>query len=484
MAGPSGRGIWVVGRDVTGARAAENALRRSEAGLRELIERAPDGILVVSDGVVRSSNLRAAELFACPEAELVGTGISELLPSVSPDAAAFERTETQAVRLDGAMFPAAVSAAAIEIAGERVSAITVVDQTARKQAENDLMSANAELQLRVRELQRMGRETEIVAEMSELLQSCLTVAEAYLVVNRYAARLFGSAPGAVFVAGPTGTALERVAAWGDSLFPEVAEGHACWALRRGRPHVVVDPLQSPRCDHGLPDDVPSVCVPLLAQGEAIGVVTVTRPQADPGDRHDRHWESARRLATSFADHLALAMSNLKLRETLRAQSIRDPLTGLFNRRYLEESLERELARARRRSSSVGVIMIDVDHFKVLNDTHGHRAGDHALIEIARILEAAVRTEDIPCRYGGEEFSIVMPDADLEVTARRAEDLRRRIGALHLQHDGLQLGPITISVGVAAYPAHGLAPADLLDSADHALYGAKEAGRDRVVVSDA
>jgi diguanylate cyclase (GGDEF)-like protein/PAS domain S-box-containing protein len=167
---------------------------------------------------------------------------------------------------------------------------------------------------------------------------------------------------------------------------------------------------------------------------------------------------------------------------LRKQSVRDHLTGLFNRRYMEETLERELLRASRRRLSLGIIMLDVDDFKHLNDTHGHGAGDAIMRGLGSLLLGNVRGEDIPCRYGGDEFIIVLPDASLEMTRERAKLICKHTKGFHLQFEGQTLEAITLSLGVAAFPAHGTTSSAILKAADTALYLAKEKGRGRVIVA--
>jgi diguanylate cyclase (GGDEF)-like protein len=175
-------------------------------------------------------------------------------------------------------------------------------------------------------------------------------------------------------------------------------------------------------------------------------------------------------------------TNLKLQRTLRVQAVRDPLTRLFNRRYLEETFERELRRAERRRKPLGVIMLDLDHFKVFNDTFGHAAGDALLRVLGQFLVSRSRREDVACRYGGEEFVLIFPDAPLETTTKRAKQLREEARSLQVQHHGHPLGNVTISVGVAGFPEHGSTTATLLRAADEALYRAKTEGRDRVEVA--
>ena len=162
-------------------------------------------------------------------------------------------------------------------------------------------------------------------------------------------------------------------------------------------------------------------------------------------------EGAQQLAVTVAKHAALALANLKLREALRLQSIHDGLTGLFNRRYMEETLRLELRRAARTQSSVGVILLDLDHFKGFNDAFGHDAGDVVLRAVAGCLQKHIREHDIACWYGGEEFVLVLSDSTLENTLERAEELREEVRHLQVAYQGIPLGPVTVSMGVVASP---------------------------------
>jgi diguanylate cyclase (GGDEF)-like protein len=185
------------------------------------------------------------------------------------------------------------------------------------------------------------------------------------------------------------------------------------------------------------------------------------------------------LAVAVAENLALALANLKLRETLQNQAIRDPLTGLYNRRYLEETMDRELHRARRQETHMGVVMMDLDHFKTFNDTFGHAAGDVLLSALANVIKNSIREEDIACRYGGEEFLLLMPGVSLSTARDRAETLRHAVKNLQVKYDGRFLKATSISMGVALFPDHGATGSELIAAADAALYQAKQAGRDRV-----
>ncbi len=252
----------------------------------------------------------------------------------------------------------------------------------------------------------------------------------------------------------------------------------CIALRRGLPHLVEDTEKGLVCKHIHPELLPQAyfCIPMVAQGEAMGVLYLSFPQKGQLKKAKQH------LAVTVARQISLALANLKLHEKLQQQSIRDPLTGLFNRRYLEESLERELHRARRTEQPLGICMIDVDHFKNFNDTFGHEAGDAVLRELGLFLQQNIRGSDIACRYGGEELTLILPDASLEDTKKRAEYLRENVKLLWLEHRRQPLGSITISIGVASFPQQGHSMEGLIRAADMALYRAKKEGRDRVVTA--
>ena len=181
----------------------------------------------------------------------------------------------------------------------------------------------------------------------------------------------------------------------------------------------------------------------------------------------------------MTDRVGPALANLKLRDALREMALRDGLTGLYNRRYLEDALNRELHRAERSGTPVSVVMIDIDQFKHFNDKYGHDAGDFVLSAVARAITKSIRPSDIACRYGGEELAVVLREADLECALERAEQMRLAIRDTNLTHLGQTLPAPTASFGVAVYPANGTKPADLLKAADQALYRAKQDGRDRV-----
>ncbi|HEX2914501.1 MAG TPA: diguanylate cyclase, partial [Chloroflexia bacterium] len=309
--------------------------------------------------------------------------------------------------------------------------------------------------------------------------ACRTAEEAYTVVAQVAPRLFPNDAGALLVMSESRNSVDSVVVWGMSLPTNTLFGpDDCWALRREHLHLVDDTANGLLCPH-LQTPLPGtyMCVPMIVQGQAIGVLHLSQAGTASFSEAKQH------LAATVAEHIALALANLELQETLRSQSIRDPLTDLFNRRYMEESLEREMRRAVRNRSSLGIIMLDLDHFKVINDTYGHDAGDAVLRELGSLLQNNIRGEDIACRYGGEEFTLILPDVTLQDVTKRARELNEAIARLKVPYRNFILGSLTASQGVAIFPTHGSTVKAVLLAADAALYAAKQAGRDRVMVAE-
>jgi diguanylate cyclase (GGDEF)-like protein/PAS domain S-box-containing protein len=331
----------------------------------------------------------------------------------------------------------------------------------------------------VQELIERSRRATMLAKMGELLQSCVSKEEVFAAALGYGPKIFPTSRGAVALLNPERKLADVAGSWQDCLLPlNEFEANSCWALRTGHPHLVTAGDTTAPCGHAAGVKNTYLCIPILAQGEAIGILHFQSTDEVPILA-----DSELSLKTTFAGQVGLSVANIRLREALRTQSIKDPLTGLYNRRYLTEMLDREIRRAVRAEQPLGVLMIDLDHFKKFNDTYGHDAGDTVLRETALVLSKSIRIEDMVCRYGGEEFVIILPTADLNAARGRAERIRAKMRQLAVLHQGQSLGMITISVGVAALPLHGTDPKQLLEAADAALYRAKREGRDRVVDAD-
>ncbi|MBX3724738.1 MAG: diguanylate cyclase [Xanthomonadales bacterium] len=352
------------------------------------------------------------------------------------------------------------------------------EQQARWRAEGELRRNARQLQESLAEMDLRAQELGTLAALGESLQACRSRDEALAAATRAAAGLLPEAAGQVLV--PGGEGLSEAWRWGEPAVASLAtfpEGE-CWALRSGQAVQVEHPQAARVCGHLHAEDLgagASLCLPLVAHGQPQGLLQLSRWR--PFDDRERQ------LAASLSEQLSMAMANLRLQEDLRAEAIRDVLTGLHNRRWLAEAMPRELARARRGQRPLAVMMIDLDHFKRYNDSHGHAGGDALLAAFGRLLTSQVRTEDIACRHGGEEFVVVLPGADAGQALARADDLRSALAGLRPIEGGRVLPTTTASVGIAvADPAGDTTPAALLAHADRALYRAKTEGRDRSVVA--
>ena len=362
------------------------------------------------------------------------------------------------------------------------------EEERRRATDLDLRAANESLRERTRELTEQTRIVTGLARMAEQLQGALTREEIGAIVVRHGKALMDDTGGSLLLLNPSRNELVELASWNlEGPRANHIGPNECWGLRQGRAHLVHASEANVACPHLAAQRHPwSLCVPLVAQGEVLGLLTVTPAAPAAGENGDPDAEARTAagpnmpLVTALAEQIALAVAKQGLAETLRNQSIRDPLTELFNRRFMEESLDREIARSARLRVPVSVIMLDVDHFKRFNENYGHDAGDAVLKAMGRLMKRSVRTSDIACRYGGEEFLIILPDASLDEAMQRAEYLRSAVKDTAVVQGGRRLERISISLGVATYPDHAVDRDSLVTTADDALRRAKAEGRDRVV----
>ncbi len=359
----------------------------------------------------------------------------------------------------------------------------LLDQLSRQIADGE--RTNQELMSWTGKLEGLNREIELLSQMSWFMQSCQSVNEASGIIAQTMKKLFPDDSGSVFTFRNSRNLLEAAAAWGTAPPKETAFApDDCWAIRLGRDHLFPDTETAIglKCKHTETAVDTYLCMPIMVQGEVMGSLCLIRGLGD-GEQNATRWFSGKKLILrSVTEQIGLVLWNIKLREDLRNLSIRDPLTGLFNRRFMEESLDREFARAKRKEISIAIIMVDIDRFKRVNDTFGHEAGDAVLREVGALLQKNVRGSDIACRYGGEEFALILPEASIESALARAESVREKMTHLTVIHADQLLGTITISAGVAMFPDHGSAREAVLHAADIALYHAKEEGRDRVCIA--
>jgi diguanylate cyclase (GGDEF)-like protein len=353
----------------------------------------------------------------------------------------------------------------------------------------ELESSRAELEERVRdrtaEFEKLNHDIRQLTELSNLLQACETIDEAYSVINHSLGVMFAGLSGAVYLYRSSRNVLEIKSAWGGRSGSAVLAPTECWALRRGQRHFVDadEPLLS--CRHVQQRTGDSICLPMSAHGETSGLLHLMDDRLHPAKAQvgaSRLTQAKQSLAVAVSEQTALALANLELRDKLRLQALRDPLTGLLNRRFVEEWIEREVTRTDHSGRSFGVIMADIDHFKQINDVYGHDAGDQLLRAIADAIRSSMRAGDLPCRYGGEEFLVLLSDIEMPALATRAEELRSRVAAVRVEHRGEPVPGATLSAGIALYPDHGISASLVIDAADAALYAAKRAGRDRVITA--
>ncbi len=491
----------------------EAAQRKAEEKYRNFFENSVAGIFQTTlDGQFMAANPALAQMLGYDSPEELMASVTDLnhqLYAHAGNRVEFSRRlgedgkvsgfETELYRKDGSTIWIVTNAIVIrDNEGQPLCFEgTLVDISARKRAEQEQEETRRKQEAWIGALEQRTRESSLLNQMSDLIQCCPTVDEAYSVIEQQARWIFQEESGVLYIVNSSRNLAESKAAWGTAFEDAPAFKPAdCWGFRRAQLHIVEETGMKGNKDTGpvlycrhlhSPAHDAYMCVPLIAQGETLGVLHL-RHSAETSSSSviaQGLWytEARQQLAHMVADSLALAISNINLRESLRQQSIRDSLTGMFNRRYMEESLEREVARAARAGRPVAVIMIDIDHFKHFNDVSGHAAGDAVLRELGALLRSEVREADIACRYGGEEFTFIMPDASLEVALRRADKLREDVKRLNVRYGGRLLGPINISLGVAEFPTHGATGDAVLRMADVALYRAKQAGRDRAMVAD-
>lgn len=353
------------------------------------------------------------------------------------------------------------------------------ENRARTRAQRAESVSRLRLEENLLAMQRASRELQELSRFGGMLQSCRSILEAILLSRDSLARLLPGMGGSIYLIDDQ--AVTAQARFGQPCAPTAATmtPNDCWALRRGQSYSLDRLNADTKCAHlDLPTTsrpVSTLCIPLSAQGRNLGLITLSGIPGDEG-------LAGVDLARAAAEQLSLCLFNLQLQESLHAQSIRDPLTGLYNRRFLEEALIREIARCSRAQKPLAVAMCDIDHFKPFNDRYGHDGGDAMLKAFASLLQESARRDDIICRYGGEEFTLIFPEADATSARRRLNQLREATAAMRVSHMDQQLASITASFGLAMLGTHGDSADVLLRAADAALYKAKADGRNNVVMA--
>ena len=491
----------IVGSEVSERQRLTIDLNEQTIYLDSLIQNSPLGIVVLDPrGSVELANSAFRKLFQYDRHEFTSIDIgnigipddeavdsAQLLPQIFAGHA-LHRTVRQR-RKDGQILDLALHGVPLVLNGEVRGAYLIYEDISEQIRANEAQRRHAEsLDQLVKELELRTKQITSLNEMGSLLECSGTVNEASAVVANSMQKLLpGASSGALYLFKSSRNLIEAVVRWGKTGSSEPTFiPDACWSLRRGQPHWSEHPGSGVTCQHLTQSSTTEcLCVPMVAQGNTVGVLHLEFESASER-RHYSGMESLReshqRLAISAASQIALSLASLQLRETLREQSIRDPLTRLFNRRFLEESLERELQLASRKKKAIAVLFLDLDHFKRFNDSFGHEAGDMVLQSLADLFRTFFRATDICCRYGGEEFAIILPESSSQDAARRADALRAEVKRLRLQYKKQTLGPLTLSAGVAAFPEHSSSSDELLKIADQCLYESKARGRDVVTVA--
>jgi len=337
-----------------------------------------------------------------------------------------------------------------------------------------LQGVNENLTKSIELLKQRNLVSTLLSQMNDDLQICDSFQDAYAIASFFTQELFPGYQGQLLMLNEERTLLESVSSWGDPI-PKLTststdihlinnwEGRHLYLEHSNRSGVNHDP------------QYPNVWVPLKTQRDVIGILRLYNPPDPIPDE----WEQR---MLSFTERLSLSLANLTLRQKLKIQSIQDPLTGLYNRRYLDDALDREVKLAIRHQRKIGLVMMDIDHFKHFNDTYGHDAGDEALRSLSKFLKSHVRSSDIVCRYGGEEFILVLPESSIEGSFNRAEELRRGISELRVEYQQ-EILSISVSAGVATFPQNGERADLVIQAADAALYRAKREGRNRIVIAE-
>lgn len=339
----------------------------------------------------------------------------------------------------------------------------------RSTSEKDMMS----------EQLRLARDVKLLGELNEWLQSSRSLDELFEMVGRFMTHILPNAEGSVYVYSNSRDVLDGWASWNGGTHKDHIHPEECWGLRRGRTYEYGLSEINFTCEHAEPHNEHAYfCFPILAHGETVGLLHLRAR-----DKANEAFYADRSLAQMCSEQISMAIANVQMRDELHDQSVRDPLTGLFNRRHMTETLRKSINDSNRSGDAFAVIAVDVDHFKKFNDTHGHDAGDMVLRAVASALQHDCDGDDVACRPGGEEFTVILPGSDTQEGMARAETLRRRVENIKVRYGEKTLPRITISLGVSSYPSHGTLPQFLLRAADEALYQAKALGRNRVVLAD-
>lgn len=478
---------------------AEKNLRESEARGRAILTGATEAIVTINDkGIIEDMNPATEKIFGYTLNDMLGKNVKMLMPE--PFQSNHDRylrkyaetgmkniigqgREVVGKRKDGSEFPMFLSVNHITVGNRDMFTGVIRDITEQKVHAEELRKLNEDLSIRLAELDTLNSVNEQLNEMNGFFQSAESQQDLYDTLSKFCQRLFPTEKGGYFSI-ENGKTLELSANWGgdyDAIdyFPI----NDCWAMRKGElktqhkddSYLICDHLSGLNFHH-------AICQPVSTRDGIVGMLSLHLPLSkvlSPREEQLKYEQNLETLA-AISERLGVAIANLQLREKLKRESIRDPLTKLFNRRFFDESFELAFRRSKRSGESLSIIIIDADNFKSFNDSFGHEAGDVVLQKIAETLANSCRSQDVPCRYGGEEFAIILIGCDIEAASIKAEEIRASIENLKIEYAGTLLPAITISCGVSAVDKKCVEFATCVRAADTALYQAKKAGRNRVV----
>jgi diguanylate cyclase (GGDEF)-like protein len=346
-----------------------------------------------------------------------------------------------------------------------------LSRRATETGEDELASLALAFNQMAQRLDQRHKEELALKRLRDMLEASNSTDEAFALLKRLGPACLPVRKAQLFVMNFSKNLLSAAVCWGEAQESAPFAPEDCWGLRSGRLHSVHDEADL-CCAHSAESGKFRACLPLVAQGETVGLLHLVP-----------HESELPAVATEVAGILALALANLRLQGVLQNQAIRDALTGLYNRRYLEETFQRELSRARRTETSLSLAVLDIDHFKRFNDTHGHAGGDALLRSFGAALRSSFRSEDVLARYGGEEFVVLLPGCTSQDALARVDAFRASLTALDVRSDAGVSSAVTASAGIATFPADAESWEDLFRLADKALYRAKREGRNRVYLAE-
>ncbi len=429
-------------------------------------------------GRIIYSNPAEARMHGYTVDELIGQDLGILAPENLRHPMTVEQIkkmdtlrESVNIRKDGSIFPVRLMANVFkDNTGEPVAIVTTCEDI-------------SEYKYAAERLRRHTRELILLNHLSDSLQECEQEEDTYRMVAEVCQKLLPRDSGCLCIMDSTESRMNVVESWGNPSKRRQMSVYKVSRLHSGN-HAQERPFL---CPHRLYNPHQEcLSIPIVASDQILGLLSLcfNHPWSDRKQtQYQQEIKAKQMLLIRLARHYALTLLNLRLREQLRIEAIHDPLTGLYNRRYMEDSLKREAYRAKRHNGHIGIIMLDIDHFKLFNDLHGHKVGDMVLRELGAFMKTHVRGEDIACRYGGEEFLLILPNATLEIARQRAEELRLNVKQLPFSSDGKSF-EINVSLGVAVLPDHSFDILEVVHKSDIALYQAKNQGRDRVIVANA